>query len=102
MIETEKRRQEYYMKRQILKEVGGNPTADEVLDYLLGDDNRNSDYAVYKYEYNKRTALNRINMLWVFPLFLCSLPLQWLFTGSTGVSRHSKIGKIVNRLVKFD
>ena len=91
------------MKRDIISAVGKSPTADEVLDFLLGDrDGSNSDYVVYKYKRDTRSVLNRINMIWVMPLYLCSLPFQWLFTGNIGFSRHSKIGKIMNKLVKFD
>ena len=103
MFEAKKNRQHYYMRHQILSEVGKDATVGDVLSHLLGGvDGSRSDYVVYKYVYTKRTALNRINMIWVAPLFICALPMQWLFTGRTGLSRDSRLGEIVERLVKFD
>ncbi len=105
MIEQRKRRQIYYMHKQIKNEVGKNPTADEVLNHLLGDSNgwNDSDYVIYKYEYNqKRSLFNRLNYLWVWPLFILSIPFVWIFTGDYGLKRTSKIGSVVDWLIKFD
>ena len=101
MIEREKRRLPYYMKRQVLTEVGKDASVEDVLNHLFGDDDNSSDYVVYKYVHSDRTLLNRLNLIWVWPLFLISMPFQWLITGNTGVTRNSKIGRIVNTLVKF-
>ena len=49
-----------------------------------------------------RTFIQRFNYMWVFPIFLVSVPVQWLYRGEIGVSRNSKIGKIVDRLVNLD
>jgi hypothetical protein len=90
------------MKRQVLSEVGKGASAEDVLEHLFGDDDRTSDYVVYKYDHNKRTLLYRLNLIWVWPLCSVTLPFQWLITGNFGVSRNSKIGRVVDRLVKFD
>lgn len=103
MLEQKKKRQSYYMKREILEDLGDNPTADQVLDYLLGDqDGHRSDYNVYKYEYGKRSLKNRVNMIWVYPIFLISIPFQWLIIGEIGISKNTKIGRVVDKLVRFD
>lgn len=102
MIEKSKRKQTYWMKARVLSELGKSPTAEDVLDYLLGDYNGcRSDYTVYKYERSKKSILNRFNLLWVWPLFLITTPFQWMITGSTGVRRGSRIGEIVNALVRL-
>jgi hypothetical protein len=102
MIEQQKSRQQHYMKRTILKEIGDDATVDDLLQHLLGDDEGSGNYVVHKYKYNKkRTIMNRINMCWVWPVFLISIPFTWLFTGDWGINRNSKIGKIVDWLIDF-
>ena len=105
MIERKKRKVNSWMKSEIKKDAGDDPTVDDVLYLLLGDSEGGSgaDYVVYKYsKAQKRTPFNRINMLWVWPLIVVCLPLQWLLTGETGVKRSTKLGKVVHWLVKFD
>lgn len=102
MMEQSRRKQNFYMKQNIIKEVGGNPTVDELLTYMLGDDYSDGEYLVYRYEYSKRSLMNRVNMLWVYPTFLISMPFIWLFTGGTGVTRSSRIGRLIDYLVKFE
>lgn len=107
MLERDKSRVRY--KSRILEELSAegvpNPTAEEVLNFLLGDPAYHcsgSDYYVYKYKRKKpRTVFQRFNFLWVFPVFLVSLPFQWVFTGQTGITRNSRIGKVVDWLVKL-
>lgn len=40
----------------------------------------------------------RLNQLWFVPLYLLSIPLQWLFTGGYGFSNHSKTGKLISKI----
>ncbi|HHL2824746.1 TPA: hypothetical protein ACQ431_002977 [Citrobacter murliniae] len=40
----------------------------------------------------------RINQLWFVPIFILTIPIQWLFTGSHGFSNSSKIGKFLSKL----
>jgi len=102
MIERNKRRQDYYMRSEIKKEVGEGATVDELLIYLIGDsDGHYSDYAVFKYTSTKRTLFNRINLIWFMPVYLTSIPFQWLMYGDIGVKRTSKIGKFVDWLVRL-
>lgn len=107
-MEKEKRSQDYYSISTIIKEVKGDadkePTAREVLEFMIGDYDhwRGGDYVVYKYKSRKkRNLIQRINMLWIYPLFIVTIPLQYLFAGDWGLNRNSKIGKIVDYLVKF-
>jgi len=70
MVEQEKYVQHYYAKKEILEELGENPSIYEVLDHLLGDTDgcRTSDYVCYKYKTSKKTLINRLNLMWVYPL----------------------------------
>ena len=103
MFEKDKRKQESYMKRRILSECGENATGEEVLNYLFNiDTNTYSDYVIYKYTKNKRTLFNRLNLIWLTPLVLVLYPFQWMLTGSAGFKRNSRIGKVIEKLVKFN
>jgi hypothetical protein len=104
MLESKKRRQNYWTKRQILSEAGKDATASEVLDHLLGDADGGpgSDYVVYKYDSCSRTLINRVNMVWVWPLAALVAPFQWLATGNIGYTRNSRMGRILDWLVKFE
>lgn len=79
------------------KDLGGCFSASDLLDYLLED----CEYSIRKYERTHKSIFNRINMLWVYPLFLLQMPFQWLLCGDTGFKRESRIGKVLNFLVKI-
>lgn len=113
-VEKAKNKMGYYSANSIINEVKesrvngdteSEPTAKEVLEYLLGDRDgwSNSDFVVYKYQdRTKRNFIQRFNVIWFFPLFWISAPFQWLFLGRIGASRNSKLGKVIDFLVKFD
>ena len=105
MIERNK-----FMKRDIdasrvLKEISEdkyNPQdidAERAVMYLLDDDR----YLVYRYEDGNRNGLiKRFNCIWFYPLFILTVPFQWLLLGKVGVKRESKIGKIIETIIGFD
>lgn len=109
MIEKNKRRRDYFNIKTIIKETEEargikNPTAKEVLEYMIGDSDGwcNGEYTLWKYEeVNKKNFIQRLNMLWVYPLFILTIPLQYLFTGSFGVNKNTRIGRVINWLVKL-
>jgi hypothetical protein len=90
-----------YTKNSILndasKELGGCFGASDLLEYLLED----SEYSIRKYNHTQKSIFNRINMLWVYPLFLIQMPFQWLLCGDTGYKRESRVGRVLDLLVKF-
>lgn len=105
MVEKNKDIQRNHMKREILAELGEDKSAEALLDNLLGDQDRwvNSDYRIFKYQcVQKRSIWNRLNYIWVWPLFICTIPFSWILTGSWGLERDSKVGKVVDWLIKFD
>ena len=113
MLEKKKRRNDYYSISSIIDDAKQNayniadrenPTAEEVLTYMIGNQDHwtGGEYVVYQYNKVKpRSFIQRLNMLWVFPLFFVSIPFQYLFLGDWGVNRNSKIGKAINWLVKL-
>ena len=78
-------------------QLGDKLSAGDLLDYLLED----SEYTIRKYNHTQKSIFNRINMLWVYPLFLIMVPFQWLLCGDTGFKRESRIGRVLDFLVKF-
>ena len=50
-------------------------------------------------KYYKKTILNRINCLWVYPFVIVTLPFKWVITGQWGYSRNTKFGRILGDLV---
>ena len=47
----------------------------------------------------KKTFIQRLNTLWVYPIMICTMPIKWLFTGNGRYSRHTKFGEIVCNLI---
>ena len=110
MLEKGKRRNDYYSINGIIKETKeyngtDDPTVREVIEFMIGDSDHwaGGDYVVYKYnKTKKRNFIQRLNMIWVYPLFIVTIPMQYLFLGDYGLNRNSKVGKIVDWLVKFN
>jgi hypothetical protein len=91
-----------------LKDIRGGEnfckvTEAKIINHLFGD----SDYRaesefklVHKYSpYIKTKWWQRLNRLWVYPIFLCTLPLQWIIRGETGVETESDLGVILTKLI---
>lgn len=109
MLERKKWRQRNYSYDTVIKdckeELGREEMiAEDALKYILGENGHNdSNYVIYKYEYpTKRRFIQRLNAIWVYPLFILSIPFQWIFKGDVGVSRNSRVGKVIDWLVRFD
>lgn len=106
MLEKSKRSQDCYSIDGILKSFeincGGEPTQRRLLEFMLGDGMYGGEYTVYKYERSKKKLWQRVNCFWVYPLFMLSAPLQFLFYGQIGANKNSRVGKVLNFLVGFD
>ena len=73
-------------------------TADDVLSYLVEE----SDvYRVVQYPKVDSTLINRVNMLWFAPIFVLSIPVQYLIKGHIGFSRDSRLGKVITKLLNI-
>lgn len=89
------------------KDLKDSTDIKEVYDLLFGKwDEGGSEYVVYRYDNEgdwgnrkKTTLLQRFNMLWLYPLFVVTVPFQWLFLGKVGVNTHSKFGKFIMKLI---
>lgn len=44
------------------------------------------------------TFLQRLNRLWFVPLYLLTIPFQWLIRGRMGFESTSKVGAFVSRI----
>jgi hypothetical protein len=86
--------------REVIKDKDLWPieTVDDLVKYLYNPD---SSYKVVRRwpETPKQTVVNRINELWVYPLFLLCYPIRYVMFGSAQVSADSKLGKSINWLV---
>lgn len=69
-------------------------TPEGLIEYLF-DDDIGSDYIVYRFkeQYDKTTLIQRLNRIWVTPIWFVIAPFKWLFTGSSGVNQHTKLGE---------
>jgi hypothetical protein len=83
---------------QIALDMGREPSASDAIEYIL----ESCDYSLIKYKKSNRTIFNRLNVLWVWPLFLIFAPFQWIVTGDTGFDREKFAGRVLNYLVKYD
>ena len=73
-------------------------TADDVLSYLMEE---NDIYRIVQYPKVDSTIMNRVNMLWFMPLFVLTMPVQYLIKGHTGFSRDSRLGKLITKLLNI-
>ncbi|EFU2702618.1 hypothetical protein HUI23_004965, partial [Escherichia coli] len=44
------------------------------------------------------TFIQRLNRLWIIPLYLVFMPFQWLFCGNTGFNHNSRLAALLSRL----
>jgi len=83
---------------------------EEITRFLCGRDNYvdpdGFDYQVVDQTVWRKkrdaTFLQRINRLWFIPLWVLTMPFQWLFRGRTGFSTTSKIGKLCQRITGLE
>lgn len=74
-------------------------TVDGLLDILFGtyDNDYHSGLVVKRkwVESEKSTVLQRLNTLWVYPLFICMMPFRYLLFGRPQFSEDSKLGRVI-------
>lgn len=110
MLEKKKKRIGYYSASRIVERCvkdtrTENPSAEHVVRYMLGDSDNwfCGDFVVYKYDDKVgRTMFNRLNLLWVWPICVLLIPVQYIVTGECGFNRNSRAGRVLDWLVKFD
>lgn len=103
MIKLKLKTIERYMFESKLKEHDCK-TKEDVLDLLFG--NYNNDYTsnYYVKEANwenaiKESFINRLNCLWVYPLFVMIAPFRYLMFGNYRVDENSKFGKAIEYFI---
>lgn len=72
-------------------------TPEGLLEFLFNED---SEYRIYYYDdpYTNNTISQRLNTMWVLPLWFVCAPFLWVFTGNTGINQHSKLGKWISKV----
>ena len=75
---------------------------DDVYSYLFEHQFEDKLFSLVKYDPSTSTIMNRVNLLWVYPLFLIAALPVYLLKGTTGVSRDGRFGRIVHWLIKLD
>ena len=72
-----------------------SPTAEQAIAYIL------EGYDVVDMEVQvKSTAIQRLNLCWVLPLFVLCIPVRFVLYGSDyGVKRTTRLGKILTHLL---
>ena len=107
MLEKDKRETYQHEFEAELKEAYGDKyTSKQIMEHLFGDYDgwKNGTFTLHTYKDKpKQTLFNRFNLLWVYPIFLLIVfPVLWILTGQWGTERGSKLGKVLEWLVKFD
>jgi len=102
MIKISKRNLYRYELENVIKE-NDCQTPGDVLDILFGtyEEGYYSEYLVKDryYEAPKTTFMNRINTLWVYPLFVIIMPFRYVLFGDSHVDEDSKFGWILTWLI---
>lgn len=85
-------------RSDIEKVLGKNATGEDVLDYIFGtwENDYNSDSGLIISiwdESDRKTMLQRFNMLWVVPLTFILAPFNYVLKGCIGWDTKSKIGR---------
>lgn len=85
------------IKEQKIKDIEG------VLDLIFGDyENEWANKYVLKYRHfsePKATIINRINFLWVCPIFYMIAPFRWVMFGEYQLNEDSRFFKIIKWLI---
>lgn len=77
----------------------------DVMEIIYGsrfiDDDITPPYVICKNHFHTdedATFIQRLNRLWIIPLYLVFMPFQWLFCGNTGINHNSRLAVFLSRL----
>ena len=77
----------------------------EVMEIIYGsrfiDDDITPPYVICKNHFHAdedATFIQRLNRLWIIPLYLVFMPFQWLFCGNIGFNHNSRLAVFLSRL----
>lgn len=90
-------------RHEFINEIGGleGKTAKDVIEALFGDHENESDYRLVRawFDAPNQKMWQRLNYLWFTPLYLLSVPFQWVFIGRVGMNRDSRFGMLVEKII---
>jgi hypothetical protein len=77
--------------------LAGCKSVEDVEKLLLHED---SDYVIKeKYAEPTNSLKNRLNVLWIFPLFILAIPFRYIFLGYYQIDNNSKLGKFIHKCI---
>jgi len=98
MLRKDPRKLYRHQFENMLKEKGITPDY-EIMAFIFNEENDFKLTDTYL-PLPKTTILNRLNSLWVYPLYLLTIaPVYYIIKGQTGVSRETKMGQILTYLL---
>jgi len=87
----------------------------EISNFLCGEEDHWNDAAKIPEQYSYQVVDNtkwmtsrdatfcqRLNRLWFVPLYLLTIPFQWLFRGQVGFENNSKIGALMAKITGLE
>ena len=92
------------IENELKEKIGENFTANDVLTHFFGEINNDyrsySRYTLRRYVKPNQSVIQRVNILWVLPLYVVFFaPIKWVVTGSAGVRQESKTGRALLWLI---
>lgn len=75
------------------------PSAKEILEYLIDWRDYDHTFVLKKEQHHKSTPLQRLNSLWVIPLYLLTVaPFFWIIKGNTGLRYGSRLRALLGKM----
>ncbi|CAD91794.1 hypothetical protein [Yersinia phage PY54] len=96
-----------YKFKGILEDAGlKDPDVYKVMNIIFDDDDvRCCTYQLVDNSWIEKkdaTFLQRLNRLWIVPLYMLTVPFQWLFRGKVGFNNESKIAAVFVKLTGLE
>jgi len=92
---------EYYRHEleQLLKD-NGVATITDFLDFLYDQYGEREVSIKHRYfDKPKSTLVNRLNSIWVYPLFILSIPYRYIVYGYYHINSNTRLARILNKLL---
>lgn len=90
----------FQLEKTLKEYFGEKYTSTDIMNYLFNHDYSGDFIVTYKhYPYEKRKIWQRLNLLWVWPLWIPLGFIKWILTGDMGVRKESAVGKVLVKLI---
>lgn len=88
-------------RHQVVKAVGRDATAEQVLDHLFGDgmySDAEANFVIREWRGSDKTRTQRLNMLWAIPLTIALAPFRYVLYGDSGWDTKTRMGRFMLRV----